>query len=162
MRRNLEIGNELTTLKEEIDIVKSYLEIQKFRYGDKISYEFNVPGDIDNYRIMPLIIQPIVENAVIHGLENMNSAGTVTVDIKKEGGFLRISVIDNGLGIENSKLLKIREALNDPEDNSNKRIGLKNVHQRLKLRYGDDYGLDITSESGHGAKIDITLPERGE
>lgn len=161
MRRNLEISNELTTISEEIDIVKSYLDIQKFRYEDKINYYIDIEDDIGNYGIMPLIIQPIVENSVVHGLENMDGNGVIIVDIKRINGFLKISVIDNGLGIDGTKLDYIQKSLNETENDSSKRIGLKNVHQRIKLYYGDDYGLKVSSEPDHGTRIDILLPELG-
>ena len=161
MRRNLEAGSELTTVAEEMDIVRSYLDIQKFRYGDKINYELKITEDINRYNILPLTIQPIVENAVIHGLENISQAGTVIVQSSRENGNIIISVIDNGFGMDAKRLDFIRASLNDGESESDKRIGLKNVHQRIKLQFGEDYGLVITSELGKGTRVDILLPGIG-
>lgn len=158
MRRNLEIGSELTALGEETDVVRSYLEIQKFRYGCKLNYEINVCEGIMDYRIIPLVIQPLVENAVIHGLENRKGEGRISVDIACGDGTLRISVADNGIGIEQANLVNIRQSLNEAEDESSKKIGLKNIHQRLKLYYGDEYGLEISSTPGQGTRVDIALP----
>lgn len=161
MRRNLEIGTELTTLTEEIDIVKSYLDIQKFRYEDKFNYTIDISEDVENCRIMPLTIQPIVENAAVHGLENMNNNGIIIINAKNEDGLFKISVIDNGSGMDMTKLSDIRKSLNETENDLGRRIGLKNVHQRIRLHYGDAYGLEISSEPGKGTQVDILLPGKG-
>jgi two-component system sensor histidine kinase YesM len=85
----------------------------------------------------------------------------VVITAKNENGFFKISVIDNGSGMDITKLSRIRKSLNETGNDLEKRIGLKNVHQRIKLHYGDDYGLEILSEPGKGTQVDILLPEKG-
>lgn len=161
MRRNLEIGNNLITLKSEIENVISYLEIQRFRYGDKIQYEININQEFDDYLILPLIIQPIVENSIIHGIEFKSGPGKVVINLLKEDNKIKISIEDNGMGMTHDRLNQVLESLEDLSDSSGRHIGIKNVHQRIKLCYGEEYGLEITSEEGVGTKIHIVLPGKG-
>ncbi len=158
MRRNLEIGNNLITLKSEIEMVINYLEIQKFRYGDKIQYEIKLDDEFNDYLIMPLIVQPIVENAVIHGLEFKSGPGKVAVTAVKEDSYIKIIIEDNGMGMEADRLGHVLNSLEEETENQGRHIGLKNVHQRIKLCYGEGYGLLIHSEKDIGTKITIVLP----
>ncbi|MDF2984867.1 MAG: integral rane sensor signal transduction histidine kinase [Eubacterium sp.] len=158
MRRNLEIGSNLITLKSEIEMVINYLEIQKFRYGDRIEYEIKLDEEFSDYLIMPLIIQPIVENAVIHGLEFKSGPGKVSVSTVKEDSNIKIKIEDNGLGMEPDRLLQVLNSLEEETENQGRHIGLKNVHQRIKLSYGEGYGLLVHSEKDIGTKITIVLP----
>lgn len=161
MRRNLEIRNEFVTLESEIDFVKSYLEIQKFRYGNRINYIINLKDELKNYTILPLIIQPIVENAIIHGLESKQAPGIVKVEFETRDDTLIISVEDNGVGMKEDRLQQVLESLEDTQDVPGKRIGLINVHQRIKLCYGEAYGLRINSRHSEGTFIEILLPAKG-
>ncbi len=159
LRRNLEVGSEMVSLESEIDMVKSYLEIQKFRYGDRINYEITFEENVKDYKIMPLLIQPIVENAIVHGLESKNSMGMVKINLTRENGRLKIIVEDNGGGMDAGQLNHVLETLKEAEGMPGERIGLKNVHQRIKLSCGEEYGLLIHSEKGLGTRIAIILPE---
>lgn len=159
LRRNLEVGSEMASLESEIDMVKSYLEVQKFRYGDRINYEITFEENVKDYKIMPLLIQPIVENAIVHGLESKNSMGMVKINLTREDGRLKIIVEDNGGGMDAGQLNHVLETLKEAEDMPGERIGLKNVHQRIKLSCGEEYGLLIHSEKGLGTRIAIILPE---
>ncbi len=159
MRRNLEIGSNLVTLKSELDMVTSYLEIQKFRYGDKIQYEIMVDCKLNDYLIMPLIIQPIVENAVIHGLEFKRGHGKVSVHAAKDDNTIKIIIEDNGMGMDPERLSFIVNSLMDEEtENTGRHIGLKNVHQRIRLGYGEGYGIEIQSKKDVGTRITVVLP----
>ncbi len=162
MRRNLEVGNEMITIESEIDFVTSYLGIQKFRYGDKINYEICYESeDIKEVKILPLIIQPIVENAIVHGLELKEGKGNVTVRLSRKNFYIVISVTDDGVGMSGEKLQEVLDSLNDTGENSKKSIGLKNVHNRLKMFYGETYGLRIFSSKNVGTTIDILMPGEG-
>ncbi|MFZ5985807.1 MAG: sensor histidine kinase [Bacillota bacterium] len=158
LRRNLEQGSEPVTLETEIDLVKSYLTIQKFRFGEKINYKINMSDDINKYKVLPLIIQPLVENAVIHGLEYKEDTGMVFVSLEESDGIIKISVEDDGVGIDSARLMDIRESLNQPDDFMSKSIGLRNVYQRIKLYYGECYGLKINSEKDKGTRVDVFIP----
>jgi two-component system sensor histidine kinase YesM len=162
MRRNLEVGNKTASMQSEIDLVKSYLEIQKFRFGDRVSYEINLLCDIGTYNVVPLLIQPIVENAFIHGLEGKEGIGKIIVNVESDKDRLIISVVDDGIGMDKEKLKYIFKRLNDLNRSSEKSIGLSNVNQRIKLFYGDMYGLEIHSKVDEGTNVIISLPINGE
>ena len=160
MRRNLEIGNEMITVESEIDFVTSYLGIQKFRYGDKISYEILYESeDIKKVKILPLIIQPLVENAIVHGLELKEGKGNVSVRLFRKNFYLVISVTDDGVGMTDEKLQEVLDSLNDRD--LEKVLVCENVHNRLKLFYGETYGLRIFSNKKSGTTIDIIMPGEG-
>jgi two-component system sensor histidine kinase YesM len=162
LRRNLETGNEPAPLVTELDLVTGYLEIQKFRFGDQLSYQVDAADDIKGYCILPLIIQPIVENAVIHGLENKEEKGLISIVVTHDTEFLHILVKDDGMGIEPRKLRALEATLVNPADKIEKHIGIKNVHQRIRLYYGEDYGLKINSQLNQGTKVEIFLPWKGD
>jgi two-component system sensor histidine kinase YesM len=161
MRRALEIGNGLVTLKSEIEMVASYLEIQRFRYGSKIQYEINIEHELEDYLILPLIIQPIVENSIVHGIEFKKGIGKVTVNAEEKNGKMIITVNDDGLGMEQERIKEVLNSLEDTTENIGRHIGIKNVHQRIKLCYGDGYGLLMTSASGVGTTVSLTIPGKG-
>lgn len=158
MRKNLEAGRERAPLKEEVDLVRSYLEIQKFRYEDRLEFELRVEPEAGDVLAPPLIIQPLVENAVVHGLENKEGGIKVEVRIAQGEGGIRVNVKDNGIGITPERLEQVKRMMTDPEERENGRIGLRNVHQRLLLCYGDDYGLAIASEYGEGTQVSFVIP----
>jgi len=162
MRRNLEVSKGKTKLINEIDIVRCYLEIQKFRYEDRLNYSLKIDPRVENIEIPPLIIQPLVENAVIHGLENMMEGGLVSVQVELVGEIIIIQVSDNGEGMSEDKITQLYESLKVEEDDEQNRIGLRNVHLRLILTYGSEHGLIFQSEPGIGTHISFTLPYGGE
>lgn len=161
MRRNLEIGNELVFFHEEVNLIKAYLDIQKFRYRNRFNYTLNYSRALDNYKMLPFIIQPIIENAVVHGLKSVEEGGDISLKAEKESGILRIIIEDNGCGMDEEQMRYIADSLNEVEDSVGQHIGLKNVHQRIKLYYGEDHGMTITSTLGKGTKVEITLPAEG-
>lgn len=158
MRKNLEIGREKTPLKEELEMVKSYLDIQKFRYEDRLQYEICADPSVMDFRIPPLIIQPLVENAVVHGVEDKVDGVKVTVIIRRLQEMLEVSVKDNGMGMTPERLKEVKESIMAAEESEKNRIGLRNVYQRLVLTYGEEYGLNIESRHGVGTLIIFTLP----
>ena len=160
MRINLSLGSELIPLRRELEQVESYLEIQKFRYGSKVDYRINLADDdlLDDL-ILPLIIQPVVENAFTHGLENKEGPGCVTVDINMINGDLLIRVADDGIGIDSVKLSMLAKSNQEKEDRDEKRIGLRNISQRIMLYYGLDYGLEIASSPSQGTAVTIRIPQ---
>ncbi|WP_429372111.1 cache domain-containing sensor histidine kinase [Paenibacillus sp. DS2015] len=158
MRKNLEIGGGRTTLKEEMEIVRSYLEIQKFRYEDRLNFDLVMDPMSMSVNILPLVIQPLVENAIIHGLENREeSNGLLIVRSLVIEDELYIDVIDNGMGMSLERQEEVRASL-DAGESEGARIGLRNVHQRLRLYYGDNYGLTINSIVGVGTTIQFRIP----
>lgn len=162
IRRNLEVGTKKIALKDELEIVRCYLEIQKFRYGnDRLTFRLDIDDSGQDIEIPPLIIQPLIENAVVHGLENIAEGGFVSLTTKLCDQVLHVEVADNGVGINEDKIKQISESLHDMEEDEEYRIGLRNVHQRLVMIYGEAYGLTIHSELGSGTTITFEIPAGG-
>ncbi|MBU7594905.1 cache domain-containing sensor histidine kinase [Metabacillus halosaccharovorans] len=161
MRKSISVTGEMVPLKHEIDLIKCYLDIQKFRYGDRLDYQLKIDPNSEQILINPLIIQPLVENAVIHGLENKEKDGKVIVEVKVNEHFLTVCVLDNGVGMSEEKLKTIKETLKNVDDNRENRIGLLNVHQRLSLTFGEQSGLQIESHPSTGTEICFVIDIRG-
>ncbi|GJM83014.1 hypothetical protein HMSSN139_55100 [Paenibacillus sp. HMSSN-139] len=142
-------------------MVSSYLEIQKFRYEDRLSYTLSIDPAASAIRVPPLIIQPLVENAVVHGVEDKEDGVHVEVRIEMSGGLARITVRDNGMGMTPERLREVMSFISGTMEPEQKRIGLRNVHQRLVLSYGEEHGLQISSEYGEGTEISFTIPAGG-
>lgn len=159
LRRNLEVTNSLVSLEYELDLVKSYLEMQKFRFEDRISYSIDVRIDISDVMVLPLLLQPIVENALVHGLEAKRGQGNINITIKEDGDLLAITVADNGMGMKEEKLREMDEIFNEDPDKESTSIGLKNVNSRIKLKYGGMFGLKVTSKYRQGTSVTINLPK---
>lgn len=158
MRRNIQVGDKLVALKSELELVEYYLKIQQYRFGDRIRYNIDVKCDIDYLKIMPLLIQPVVENAFVHGLETKEGEGEIRIIVERTDR-LRIHIIDNGNGMSETKLNEIKESLNDISKLDRDHIGLNNVNQRIKLLYGDEYGIYIKSKVDEGTTVLIEIPE---
>ncbi|ADL02667.1 sensor histidine kinase [Lacrimispora saccharolytica] len=158
----------LSTLQEELANVENYFLIQKYRFDDKLELKIQLPRDDDEIlktRIPKLTLQPIVENAIKHGLEPKVSGGTVIIDIEHSDTILYLSVIDNGIGIEEARLESLNEKLSriDAGDGSANEggkggIALINVNSRIRLLMGDEYGLHILSTPRIGTEVRLILP----
>ncbi|AZK46743.1 cache domain-containing sensor histidine kinase [Paenibacillus lentus] len=158
MRKNLEVGREQITLKEELDMVRSYLEIQKFRYEDRLNYELIIDRRLEGIFMPPLIIQPLVENAVVHGVENKESGVKVKLIIQIVGEHAEIMIEDDGVGMTPERLDEVRNSLHGLESGVDNRIGLSNVQQRLVMTFGEQHGLNISSKFNKGTQISFTIP----
>lgn len=161
LRHNLEIGHEPVPLASEIDLVRTYLEIQRLRFGDKLTYELPEPPQAEGVFVLPMLIQPIVENAIVHGLENKLGKGSVSIKLERQSQDFCIVVLDDGIGMDPQRCEALQEDMQSPEEVSGQRIGLRNVHQRIRLHYGSNYGLSISSIPGLGTKVIIVLPWGG-
>ena len=162
---NLNRSNEkFIPVYKEIEYIQSYKFLIQKRFGKKIGFNLNIDEDTLNNRLPKLLIQPIIENTIYHGLEMKKGGGTVDITIKKENNQLIITVADDGLGIEKSKLLALIEDMSDdkfPEAENfldNSKIGVINVHRRIRLLYGKDYGLKIESQEGMWTIVTIKVP----
>lgn len=159
MRRNIQVGERLVTLESELQLVEYYLKIQYYRFSDRIRSEIVVDENVDTgCLIMPLIIQPLVENAFVHGLEAVDMEGILRIHVLCMGDSILIIVEDNGCGISEDRFKEIEEGLNDFETLDRTHIGISNVNQRIKLQYGEAYGLFISSEEGVGTKVKLKVP----
>ena len=156
MRNTLEVhGTKLQSLEESLDAVHTYVKIQRMRFGDRVNFSYSVSNKIDQSEtlILPLLIQPLVENAISHGLEVLTTKGFVRVTITKEKEDLIITVQDNGIGIPAEKLKALKEKIKESSSTSKKSIGLQNVHHRAKMYYGEGYGLTISSVENSGTLV---------
>lgn len=158
IRRNLEMPHDYITLKEELSFVEDYLIIQNFRFGDKIQSAIKCKEDILNLAVLPLTIQPIVENAIIHGLEGVKETGTVMIDGKIEAGKLIITVADDGKGIESSVMDGLLDANEHSNTEGEKRIGILNIHQRMQIKFGKAYGVFIEKNHPRGTIVRLIMP----
>lgn len=147
-RKNLQKNNDFVTLDTEIGHVKSYLAIEKARFGNKLEVEFNIGENVSCY-VPPLILQPIVENAVKHGILPKRNGGKILIDAVKKDDEVLLSVKDDGVG------MGINGRGNDPKGCG---IGLNNVHERLINLYGEKYGINIDSVHGEGTSISMVIP----
>ncbi|PTM59514.1 sensor histidine kinase [Desmospora activa] len=157
MRKKIEIQGGTVTLKDEMEMVRSYLEIQQFRHKERLRYELHMDQQAAVIRIPALVIQPLVENAVIHGIEKNEKGGRVKVQAQCVDGSLQIEVEDDGIGITSEKWKTIMESL-DLEQPTDNHIGLHNVHSRLRLTYGGQSGLWIESSPGKGTIVRFIIP----
>lgn len=157
MRSYIQISDTDTTLKKEVELVECYLKIQQYRFGERILYHIDVEPGLEEYKILPLVIQPIVENSIIHGLESKEGEGNIRITAGIRDGKVLISIEDDGLGIPAEKLENMRQRLNR-YDEKGRHIGVANVHQRVRLKYGKDYGVKLDSREGIFTRVDIFLP----
>lgn len=161
MRNSLEVSGRDVTLTQEIAVVRSYLQIQQFRFGERLSYSLDIDPHVETFELPQLLIQPLVENAVLHGLESKMTGGEVKVHAVLDHDHVVIKVMDNGTGIPAERLEQIRYwlAMKEPEEQA--RVGLVNIHQRLQLYYGEGYGLTIDSEQDMYTAIGFRIPIGG-
>lgn len=159
LRHNLDVTDRPVPLMEEIEAVSNYLDIQHLRFADRVSYDIIYLSDIRSIGILPLLIQPVVENSFIHGLEARKSGGFIYISIENDGQNVYIRVKDNGCGMSESKLEELRQKLlTGTVENISTSIGMVNVNQRIKLFYGDKYGISIESKEEEGTTVTIHVP----
>lgn len=150
-----------TTLDKEIDYISSYLAIQKLRFEEKLNYTIKIDDKLDlkTYRILPLLIQPLVENAISHGLQDIEKSGHIIFKLyKSSDGLLIAEVFDNGIGMTTEQLEHVISHLDVPQNESEHGVGLYNINNRVHLFYGQDYGLTIKSRPNVGTLVTLTVP----
>lgn len=156
-RTSISQGENFVPLRNEMENIQSYLTIQKMRYGDKLSYELAVDERFMNAPVPKLILQPIVENALYHGIKLSPTPGTIRIGARQEGDVLILTVSDDGVGMSAEQLAHIFDADKD----SPRGIGILNVHNRIQLCFGSAYGLHYFSEADSGTRVEIHLPGLG-
>lgn len=165
-KHSLSGGADIVTVKDELQITKDYLELQKMRYSDILDYEINMTHVNENRYIPKLTLQPLVENAIYHGLKNKSESGTVKIYDEETSHAYYIVVSDNGLGMLEDVYKKLVSNLEDRVFDHNLKMnegfGMSNVHHRLKLFLGETYGLEIETLYGNGTKIKVKLPKEGK
>ncbi|MCY9669308.1 sensor histidine kinase [Paenibacillus alginolyticus] len=159
-RAALSKGRETITIEEEVRNVKDYLSIQRIRYSDVFTFEFDIRGEVLSGLIPKLTIQPLVENAIYHGLKTKGSLGLLKVTGEIVAGKIKIIVSDDGVGMLPQRLEALVKKPESPEQAVG--YGLRNVNDRIQLYFGDDYGLQIESQPGQGTEVTLWLPFQSE
>ena len=154
-RISLSHGIDFIPISDEVEHVRNYLVIQQIRYSDVLTYEIDVDEGVPEKKILKLLLQPLVENALYHGIKNTRERGKITVSIKKDGNKTRFAVADTGIGMAPQKLEEVRSEINC--GSGEKGYGLYNVNRRLKLCYGLNEGIEIVSEYKKGTKVSFSL-----
>lgn len=179
IRYSISGEDKLILLKEELKNVKSYLEIQKIRFKNRLTYDMQMECAVDNIYIIKLTLQPIVENAISHGLESMTNSGKIMIRVYWENDMI-IEISDNGLGMTKEELDMLLRRINGEAEHSTENsgeekkinreqqettmkgkgnhVGLRNINQRLKMYYGEQYKLSIRSEKGRGTVVTVKIP----
>ena len=151
-RLSLNAGEEIVTLCQEIEHVRQYLFIQKERYGDKLEYTIFEPDDIPDIKLPKIVLQPLVENAIYHGIKESERPGKITITVSKRDTFIDICIADNGVGIkENTTSTKELGG-----------VGIKNIKERLTLFFGEAFSMEIESEPNAYTKVYLHLPLKEE
>ena len=157
-RISLNKGNEEISLERELEHVKNYLIIQSMRYADKFTYEISAEPGVERCRTIKLILQPIVENCIYHGIKKKRGTGKITIRAYRREQNLIIEVSDDGCGMPEEICRKILSDEIESENISGSGIGVKNVNERIQLRFGKKYGLSYSSEEGIGTTVTYVLP----
>lgn len=154
-RNSLNKGEDVLTLGAECSQVTSYLEIQQIRYSDILRYEISVPKELMDCMVPKLILQPLVENALYHGIKNRRGMGMITVSGEEKDGKLLLKVIDNGAGMDEEQVHILQSGIYEDKHTG---LGLVNVHKRIRLYCGEPYGLSFESAVGKGSTVSVLLP----
>lgn len=155
-RLSISKGEEIITIRNEIEHIKSYLTIQKMRYRDKLDFEIEVDENIMKYKTLKILLQPLVENAIYHGIKNKIGTGVIRITGRMEVNSILLQVIDNGVGMSSEEVRNILKAATGSESGSG--VGVRNVNERIKIYFGENYGLEFTSTPDEGTAASIRLP----
>ena len=158
LRMTLENSDTVVPVGEEIRHSMYYLEIQKIRYEDKFDVVWKIAPEVESCRIIRVVLQPLIENAIYHGIKPLTNKGLLTIRGYLNGETAELSVEDNGLGMTPEELNRLRENINGDVIKESAHIGLSNVNQRIRLYYGNEYGLIIDSREGIGTRVTIRFP----
>ncbi len=151
-------GKEFISIKEEEQHISSYLEIQKMRYDDIMEYDIQIDKVLYDYQILKLTLQPLVENALYHGIKYKRAKGYIHVHGEKDGNVIRLSVRDNGIGMDDEELEQLQNEIKHSCKETEKGFGLANVNERIRMYSGAEYGMTIQSKKGKGTLVEITIP----
>lgn len=157
-RISLSDGHDWITVAQEEEHLRGYLTIQKIRYRDILDYDIRIDPTLKNEMILKLSIQPLVENALYHGIKNRRGGGSITIDVRRQEGSLYVHVSDNGIGMAPERLRNLRDMLSGKEPSADSGFGLYSVDQRIKLYYDQPQGLKVDSALGQGTAISFSVP----
>lgn len=157
LRSAIRAGENSVSIQEEMELAECYLKIQNYRFGDKIRYHIELNEELAQYRMLSLVLQPIVENAIIHGLEKKEKEGYIEIDASRDEDDIIFTIEDDGIGISEEKLKEIRQELQSNRLRG-EHIGIFNVQYRIRLKYGERYGVSIDSKVEKGTRVEIKIP----
>lgn len=157
-REILSKGKEFISIKEEEKHISSYLQIQEMRYRDILEYDIQLDQVIYKYQILKLTLQPVVENALYHGIKYKRAKGCIHIHGEKEGDIIRLTVRDDGVGMDEEELEQLRQQIEKPCPETEKGFGLANVNERIHMYFGPEYGMKIQSQKGKGTTVEIVIP----
>ena len=167
-RYSIKTKGALVTLEKELAHVKNFVAIQQIRFDNGFRFEMDVPEELYSCRILKLILQPLVENALYHGLLHCNAGSSIYLSARKENKIIYFTVKDDGVGMASEtleqlqKLLEEKPKFGELSQHANEIIGLKNINARIRLYYGEDYGLSVKSEQRCGTTVQIKIPDLAE
>lgn len=160
-RQNVDWGTDMIPVKEEIKFVESYLQLQKYRFGERLSYQIDIEADCKKYQIPKLTIVTFVENACIHGIERKPGQGWIFVHIFKKQQSLNIEIEDTGIGMTEEFVVELKEKMKHADINQlteRGRVGIINACLRLKMMTENEVSFDVESEMGVSTMISIKIP----
>ena len=157
-RISLSGGKDSVSLKEAVELVVNYLTIQNIRFNGKIVYEISIPEELQAYIVPKLILQPVVENSIYHGIEKKKGDGSLTISAQVQYGELQLTVTDNGIGIPQTELQELRKSIESESFEDSRNFALKNLNRQIRLKYGQEYGVSIDSIEGIGTRVSVRLP----
>ena len=162
LRYSIEYERDEEKLKTEVKHIRQYINIQEIRFGNQIQVDLDITEELLEAKVLKFMLQPVVENAIEHGLTGQEMPWKISIRAIRENGSLMIQVKDNGRGMDGETLVQVRERIYHPdtisEDARYSSIGLSNIHKRIQLLYCDKFGLAIDSRPGEGVTVTMTLP----
>lgn len=151
-------GSYEVSLEEEIRIIKSYIRIQQMRFRGKIEVYYYISEEVLSLKVIKMLLQPMIENAIVHGLEKKCGPGSLFIGARKEGEKLILTVKDDGIGIAPDRLSEIRKDLMSEQIDISKHVGILNTNARIRLQYGKEYGITLESRENDGTTVTMILP----
>lgn len=151
-------GREFITLRDEEKHILSYLQIQRVRYRDILSFECEIEPELYRCRVLKMTLQPVVENALYHGIKYKRGRGLIRIVGRRAGDELQLLVQDDGIGMKEAELMRLREEIRRPCRETERGFGLANVNERIRMNFGERYGLSVDSEEGRGTEVRICMP----
>ena len=154
------IGDSESTIsiKKEIQYIESYVQLTNLRFNNRFKLVNKIPATYDNLILRKFLLQPVVENSITHGFKDRIGIGTITLSLQKNLESVSLSIADDGEGMTESKITEILTDNGIYPETELSHVGIKNINRRLKLVYGEEYGISIQSKCGVGTKVSITIP----
>ncbi|WP_181909553.1 cache domain-containing sensor histidine kinase [Paenibacillus taihuensis] len=161
LRYSINRGREIVTVEEELEHLENYVELLRYRFKNRFELEYDIPGELMSFHVMKLMFQPIVENAILHGMEGKDEKVRILLSARTEGDMAIFVLRDEGVGMDSMRLHLLRgsiQGLQAPQDGTRTGVGLRNINERIKLHYGESYGIEVDSRPDAGTEVRLRLP----